>query len=61
MSQILKFPIVQLIFKLYSYNQGIPNTVSLFPNNSILKFIMISFPSILIIASPVSKLIIPPL
>jgi len=60
MSQILIFPVIQSIFKLYSYNQGIPSTASSFPNNRISKFIIISFPSILTITNPISKLIIPP-
>jgi len=61
MSQILISPIIQLIFKLYSCNQSIPNTTLSFPNNKILKFIMTSFPLILIITSPIFKLIIFPL
>jgi hypothetical protein len=60
-STISTYPIIQLIFGLYSLNYIIPKTASSWPNGRILKFTIISRPLMLTYISPVSKLIIPSL
>ena len=55
---ISTYPIIQSIFRLYSYNYSIPKITSSFPNSKMSNNIITSFPLILSYIGPVSILII---
>ena len=60
-SLTLTYPIIQSIFRLYSYNQSIPSTTSSFPNSRISKVISIYLPLIVIRIGSILIYIIPSL